>query len=147
MEQPDRFGLRRFVEAQEPVIETALAELRRGRKESHWMWFVFPQLAALGRSATAVRFGLRSLAEARSYLAHPVLGPRLTLCTDTVLRVPDRTLTQIFGSPDDLKFRSCMTLFDRAAEGPAPFSAALDRFCGGAPDPRTLELLEDQRSP
>ena len=135
-------NLARFVEAQAPVYETALAELRAGRKRSHWMWFVFPQLAGLGMSATAQFYGLTGKAEARAYLAHPVLGTRLLACTEAVLGIEGRSLHAIFGSPDDLKFRSSMTLFEAASEGSeTAFGAALDRYCDGERDPRTLELL------
>ena len=137
----DPHDLRRFVDAQAPVFETVAAELAAGRKRSHWMWFVFPQIQGLGFSAMAQRYAVRSLAEARAYLAHPVLGPRLLRCTDLVLAVEGRGLTAILGSPDDAKFRSCMTLFGRAAPGEARFAAALDRYCGGAPDAATLARL------
>src|SRR4051812_18684620 len=110
--------LHRFVEAQAPVYERALAELRSGRKQSHWMWFVFPQLKALGRSSTAQFYGLEDLAEARSYWAHPVLGPRLKAGVLAVLGVQDKTAHQIFGSPDDLKFCSCLTLFELTSTEP-----------------------------
>jgi uncharacterized protein (DUF1810 family) len=137
--QPD---LARFIEAQEGVWERALHELQAGQKRSHWMWFVFPQLAGLGMSPTAQFYGISGLPEAKAYLAHPVLGPRLLACTQAVLGVQGRSLHDIFGSPDDLKFRSSMTLFDQAVEeGEASFRAALERFCAGQPDPRTLELL------
>jgi uncharacterized protein (DUF1810 family) len=138
-----RFDLERFVTAQAPVFETALAELRAGRKRTHWMWFVFPQLAGLGRSSTARFYGIGSPDEARAYLAHPVLGPRLELCTRTVLASESPSLHAIFGSPDDLKFRSCMTLFSRAADDPDnPFRQALDRWCNGQPDEQTLDLID-----
>ena len=136
----DRHELSRFVEAQEGVYEEALAELRRGRKTSHWMWFVFPQLVGLGRSGMARRYGISSLEEARAYLDHPLLGSRLRECTGAVVAVPDRTAHQIFGSPDDLKLRSCMTLFAQAGDDGC-FREALERFFGGAEDERTLELL------
>lgn len=138
----DPFDLERFMSAQAPVFETALAELTAGRKRGHWMWFIFPQLRGLGVSPTAQFYGLASLEEARAYLAHPVLGERLKRCTDAVLALRSGTLAAIFGSPDDLKFRSSMTLFACAAgaEG-APFRAALDRFCDGREDERTLALL------
>ncbi len=137
----DPHDLRRFVDAQAPVFETVVAELAAGRKRSHWMWFVFPQIQGLGFSAMAQRYAVRSLAEARAYLAHPVLGPRLLRCTDLVLAVEGRGLTAIMGSPDDAKFRSCMTLFGRAAPDEARFAAALDRYCGGQPDAATLARL------
>ena len=136
-------GLERFLDAQGPIYEAALAELRTGRKRSHWMWFIFPQLRGLGLSPTAQLYGVADLAEAKAYLAHPVLGPRLLACTRAVLGVEDVSLQSIFGSPDDLKFRSSMTLFDQAATGrELTFHEALDRYCGGEPDPRTLELLK-----
>lgn len=133
----------RFLTAQEPVFATALAELRRGRKESHWMWFIFPQLRDLGRSATARHYGLSGLQEARMYLAHPVLGPRLVQVTEAVLAIQGRSLFEIFGSPDDLKFRSCMTLFSQVIEDQRayPFTQALERFCQGERDGMTLQLL------
>jgi uncharacterized protein (DUF1810 family) len=135
------FDLDRFVAAQDPVWAAVLDELRAGSKRTHWMWFVFPQLAGLGRSAMAQAYAIGSLKEARAYLAHPVLGPRLIEATRRVLAVEGRTLTAILGTPDDLKFRSSMTLFDRARPEEPVFRAALDRFCAGVPDPATLRLL------
>lgn len=132
--------LERFVTAQEPVIREVLEELRAGRKRSHWMWFVFPQLKGLGHSATAQHYGIASLEEARAYLAHPVLGPRLRECCRSMLAVPQRSALEILGSPDDLKFRSCCTLFQLAAPQEEIFAQCLARFYGGAPDPRTLAL-------
>ncbi len=126
----------RFVEAQDGTYAQALAEIVAGRKRSHWMWFVFPQIAGLGSSATAQRYAIRDLAEAREYLAHPVLGPRLRECAQATLR-HDKV---IFGYPDDLKLRSSMTLFARAADDPAVFEQVLERFYEG-PDERTLTLL------
>src|SRR3954447_17701261 len=127
MASPDSFDLERFVTAQAPVFSAVLDELKAGRKRSHWMWFVFPQLRGLGHSPTAEFYGLRSLDEARAYLAHPVLGPRLILCTETVLAVEGRSLQAIFGSPDDLKFCSSMTVFTLAAgEVGSVFERALD---------------------
>jgi len=120
-------------------------ELRQGRKRSHWMWFVFPQLRELGRSATARHYGIASLAEAQAYAAHPVLGPRLADCTALVLAVPDRSLHAILGSPDDMKFRSCMTLFAAAWPEQALFDTARRRHFDGAADPLTLELLASPR--
>ena len=131
--------LQRFLEAQAPVIDAVLAELEAGRKRSHWMWFVFPQLASLGRSSTARYYGIESVDEARAYLAEPVLGERLKACTRAVLGHPDRSAHAIFGSPDDLKFRSCMTLFGLAAPEEPLFRQALERFCEGRPDPLTVE--------
>jgi uncharacterized protein (DUF1810 family) len=144
----DPFRLSRFVEAQAPVYEHALAELRRGCKTDHWMWFIFPQIEGLGYSMTARHYAIASLDEARAYLAHPVLGPRLLECTAAVNAHVDRTLRDIFGSPDDLKFRSCMTLFARAAPGEPSFQAALDAHAGGEHDPLTAERLSvDPGSP
>ncbi|MGK7864657.1 DUF1810 domain-containing protein [Falsiroseomonas sp. E2-1-a4] len=139
---PDPFDLARFVQAQDPVMAEVQLELRQGRKQSHWMWFVFPQLRELGCSATARYYGIASLAEAQAYAAHPLLGQRLVDCTALVLSVPDRSAHAIFGSPDDLKFRSCLTLFDAAWPEQAAFAAALRRHFGGAADPLTLELLK-----
>ena len=142
----DEFDLERFVTAQEPIFDTVLSELRAGRKRSHWMWFVFPQLRGLGRSSMAEYYGIGSLAEARAYLAHPVLGPRLELCTRMVMDVKAPSLHAIFGSPDDMKFRSCATLFAVAAgESENPFQRALDRWCDGQKDERTLALLHGAR--
>ena len=137
----DTFDLDRFVQAQAPVHDEVLAELRAGRKRTHWMWFVFPQLAGLGSSAMARRYAIGSLGEAQAYLAHPVLGPRLRECSELVLAAREREVQRIFGSPDDLKFRSCMTLFQRAAPGEPVFGQCLGRFFGGAPDQRTIALL------
>jgi len=137
----DPFDLHRFVDAQAGIYDRALAELRAGDKRSHWMWFVFPQLAGLGFSAMAQRYAISGLDEARTYLAHPALGPRLRACTDAVLAVEGRSAHQIFGSPDDMKFRSSMTLFRAAAPEEARFAEALERYAGGAADDRTLTLL------
>jgi uncharacterized protein (DUF1810 family) len=141
----DSFDLERFVTAQAPVFDTVLAELRAGRKRTHWMWFIFPQLRGLGHSPTAQFYGIGSLAEARAYHAHALLGPRLELCTRTVLESRARSLHEIFGSPDDWKFRSCMTLFAVAAPQAPLFGQALDRWCAGKRDGRTLELLATER--
>ena len=139
----DPSGLDRFVDAQSGIYDTALAELRTGRKRSHWMWFVFPQLRGLGRSSTAEFYGVASLGEAEHYLAHPVLGPRLTACTEAVMATQGRSLRDIFGSPDDLKFHSSMTLFSRASEAQGGiFRQALQRFWTGEYDPGTLALLD-----
>jgi len=132
--------LSRFMSAQAAVYPEALAELKEGRKRTHWMWFVFPQIAGLGVSPTARRYAIRSLDEARAYLAHPVLGPRLEECARAVLGVDGKTAEDIFGYPDDLKLRSSMTLFARAANDPGVFQAVLDRYYDG-PDPKTLDLL------
>jgi uncharacterized protein (DUF1810 family) len=142
MTAADPFALQRFVDAQAPVFEAALRELAAGRKRTHWMWFVFPQLRGLGRSPTAQLYGIASLAEAQAYLAHPLLGARLRQATQVVTAVADRTLHAIFGSPDDIKFCSSMTLFMHAAgEDGAPFRQALDRHCGGRADARTVAML------
>lgn len=136
----DPFDLQRFVTAQAPVYAQVCAELANGRKTSHWMWFVFPQLKGLGRSATAQHFGIASRAEAQAYWRHPLLGPRLEQCTELVLAVDGRSAQQIFGSPDDLKFRSCLTLFAAATDG-AVFRKALDKYFAGNDDEQTLRLL------
>ena len=137
----DPYDLQRFVEAQAHVYDDVLDELLAGRKTSHWMWFVFPQLRGLGHSATAERYGIASLDEARAYLAHPLLGPRLRACTRLVLGAQGRSVHAIFGTPDDFKFRSCMTLFGFASPDEDVFDEALGRYFGGEPDPRTLALL------
>jgi uncharacterized protein (DUF1810 family) len=135
----DPFDLERFVAAQDAVMANVRAELAAGAKRSHWMWFVFPQAAGLGFSTMAERYAIRSRAEARAYLAHPVLGPRLRECTGLVLDVKNRDAHAIFGSPDDLKFRSAMTLF--AAEGETLCRQALDAFFAGKQDVRTLSIM------
>jgi len=141
----DPFNLERFVTAQAPAFDTVLNELRAGRKQTHWMWFVFPQLRGLGRSSMAEYYGISSRAEARAFLAHPVLGPRLDVCTRTVLESEARSLNAIFGSPDDMKFRSCTTLFALVSgERDNPFQRALDRWCDGRPDERTLALTRHE---
>ncbi len=132
------FDLDRFVTAQAPTYDTALAELTAGRKRSHWMWFIFPQLRGLGQSAMAQKYGIASLDEARAYLAHPVLGPRLVAVTQAVIDSTAPSLNDLLGSPDDLKFCSSMTLFAQVA--PQPFSTALDQWCDGL-DSRTLAML------
>lgn len=129
------------MEAQQPVIATVLAELRRGRKQSHWMWFVFPQIAGLGRSGMAVRYAIGSLGEAQAYLAHPVLGPRLRECASLVVATAGRSIIDIFGEIDSVKFRSSMTLFAEAAPAERIFQQALDMYFGGQPDPQTLDRL------
>lgn len=139
--QVDDGDLERFVEAQSGSYERALAELRAGSKRSHWMWFVFPQLRGLGRSATAHRYGLESLDEAVRYLAHPVLGPRLRECTEAVNQVTGRAAAEIFGFPDDLKFHSSMTLFHLADPSDPGFETALRTYFDALEDRGTLELL------
>jgi uncharacterized protein (DUF1810 family) len=140
----DPDDLRRFTEAQERVYPTVLAELREGRKRSHWIWFIFPQLRGLGRSSTARHYGIASREEASAYLAHPTLGPRLRECAGLVAAIDGRTAEEIFGWPDCLKVRSCMTLFAAVAADPAEqadFQAVLDEFYDGLGDPVTLEML------
>lgn len=138
----DPFDLQRFVEAQRRDYATALAELRSGRKRSHWMWYVLPQLRGLGMSGMAQRYGIASAHEARAYLAHPVLGPRLRECVAAMTALPGSDAEDVLGGIDALKFRSCLTLFAAVAPGEAGFAAALDKYYGGERDPRTLELLE-----
>lgn len=136
--------LKRFLEAQAPVIETALSELRAGQKRTHWMWFVFPQLKALGRSSMAKFYGLHDLVEARSYWEHPVLGARLKQSVLAVLSVQTRTAHQIFGSPDDLKFCSSLTLFEQVSRDDC-LALALERFYGGRRDEATQQLVDEGR--
>ncbi len=138
---PDAFNLQRFVDAQAPVYGEVCAELRAGRKATHWMWFVFPQIVGLGHSPMARLYAIGSATEASAYLAHPRLGPRLRECTDLVLRIEGRSAHEIFGSPDDLKFRSSMTLFGAVAGDPALFDAALQKYFSGRGDARTREIL------
>ena len=141
----DRYALQRFVDAQDGVYDTVLAELRNGAKRSHWIWFVFPQLRGLGRSATAQHYGISSLEEARAYLAHPVLGPRLRDCTRLVAATDGRSVDEIFGWPDNLKVRSSMTLFSHATDDNGDFRAVLDKFYAGEDDPATVELLRTEQ--
>jgi uncharacterized protein (DUF1810 family) len=136
------FDLDRFVAAQADIYSQALAELRAGRKQSHWMWFVFPQLAGLGRSQTAVFYAIASAAEARSYLAHPLLGARLIECTEALLAHRERSAEAILGGVDAIKLRSSMTLFETVAEHPAPFASVLEAFFDAERDPATLMLLD-----
>lgn len=137
---PDPFDLDRFVQAQASVYPDALAELRAGRKRTHWMWFVFPQIAGLGFSTMAQRYAIRSADEARAYLAHPVLGPRLRECAAALLVHHDRSALDILGSPDDLKLRSSATLFAQVAEAGSPFHQLLRTFFGGRADDRTVAI-------
>lgn len=138
----DPYDLSRFVDAQAGTYATALAELQAGAKRGHWMWFIFPQLRGLGSSAMAQRYGLSGLDEASAYLGHPLLGPRLLACTQAVLGHSERSLRAMLGSPDDLKFRSCMTVFAAAAGNePSLFRQALTVHCGGELDQRTLAQL------
>jgi uncharacterized protein (DUF1810 family) len=137
----DAFDLQRFVEAQAPVYDGVLAELRAGHKTSHWMWFVFPQLAALGRSSTAKFYGIANLAEARAYAAQPVLGPRLRECCAVLLSLHGPSAHDIFGGIDEVKLKSCLTLFERACPGELVFGACLDRYFAGQRDALTVSLL------
>jgi uncharacterized protein (DUF1810 family) len=140
-EMADPYDLQRFVDAQASIYPQVCAELREGRKRSHWMWFVFPQIAGLGHSDMARRFAISSRAEAAAYLAHPILGSRLEECTRLVNQIPGRMAHEIFGSPDDLKFRSSMTLFAATAADNAIFEEALRKYFDGGTDPATLEQL------
>lgn len=140
-EANDPYNLQRFVEAQESVYETARAELSAGSKRGHWIWFIFPQLTGLGMSAMSQAFGISSLDEARAYLNHPILGARLRECTQLVLNVQGRSVDQIFGYPDNLKFRSSMTLFAKSARDNQIFTDALGKYFGGEGDPLTIERL------
>ena len=137
----DPFNLERFVEAQAHAYQRARRELEAGRKESHWMWFIFPQIAGLGQSAMSIRFAIASLDEAKAYLAHPVLGQRLRTCAKLALDAPAATARAIFGPVDEMKFRSSMTLFAKAAPEEAVFQRCLDKYFAGAPDPATLARL------
>jgi uncharacterized protein (DUF1810 family) len=137
----DRFNLERFVDAQARVYEQVRRELKAGRKESHWMWFIFPQIKGLGQSAMSIRFAIASLDEAKAYLGHPVLGQRLRECATLALDVEGRTARDIFGSIDEMKFRSSMTLFARAAPDEEVFQRCLDKYFAGSPDPVTLARL------
>ncbi len=136
----DPYNLSRFVQAQENVYPTALRELQNGQKRSHWMWFIFPQIQGLGFSPTAQYYAVKGVDEARAYLAHPLLGPRLTECTATVNAVEGKSLVQIFGYPDHLKFRSSMTLFELAAGTDSEFSKALDKYCSRERDQATQDI-------
>ena len=138
---PDPHNLNRFLSAQAPVIEQVREELRGGKKRSHWMWFVFPQIAGLGLSATAQHYAIASLDEARAYLAHEILGPRLKECAALVVAVQGRTIEEIFGYPDNLKFHSSMTLFARAAPEQPVFREALQKYFGSVEDRATMERI------
>jgi uncharacterized protein (DUF1810 family) len=137
----DPFNLQRFLDAQSPVYERARRELEIGRKQSHWMWFIFPQIAGLGQSPMSIRFAIASLDEAQAYLAQPVLGARLRECARLTLAVESKTARDIFGSIDEVKFRSSMTLFAGAAPDEEPFQRCLDKYFAGDPDPATLARL------
>lgn len=136
-----QFELQRFLDAQRAVYDTVVAELGAGCKRSHWIWFIFPQLAGLGRSEMACRYALSGIEEARAYLAHPVLGQRVRACSALVAAIEERSIGDIFGSPDDLKFCSSMTLFAQVAPDQPIFTECLRKYCGARPDPATLALL------
>ena len=140
----ERFNLQRFIDAQEPVYPAVVAELQRGKKSGHWMWFIYPQISGLGHSAMARHYAIRSIEEARAYLVHSVLGERLIHCTRLVNDVAGCTAMQIFGYPDDRKFRSSMTLFERADNHVPVFAQALAKYFDGVPDPLTLDILRQQ---
>lgn len=141
----DPFDLQRFVDAQDRVYDAVIQELRNGDKRSHWIWFVFPQLRGLGHSPTALRYGISSMEEARAYLTHAVLGPRLRECARVVTQIDGRSASDIFGFPDDLKVRSSMTLFARATADNTDFVAVLEKFYDGIQDPATVERLSSAR--
>jgi uncharacterized protein (DUF1810 family) len=143
MNVEDPYDLNRFLSAQEGIYERALAELKGGQKRTHWMWFIFPQIDGLGHSPTAKRYSIKSIEEAREYLNHPVLGKRLLECAEAVVALNGGSLSEIFGYPDDLKFKSSMTLFEKVAGSGSVFSLALDRYCRGERDAKTLGLSED----
>jgi uncharacterized protein (DUF1810 family) len=137
----DPHNLSRFVRAQEQNYQQALAELRRGQKRSHWMWYIFPQIDGLAFSSTSRHYAIKSVAEAKAYFDHPILGPRLRECAQAVMGVEGRTATHIFGSPDDLKLKSCATLFASVLPAGSVFDRLLQRYYGGSRDERTLQLL------
>lgn len=141
----DPYDLQRFIAAQQSVFDQVCAELRAGRKSTHWMWFIFPQMAGLGRSSTAQRYAIRSRAEALAYLRHALLGERLRECTRLVNAIEGRSIEQIFGAPDDLKFHSSVTLFAWVGDDSAVFNEAVRKYFGGRLDRRTLELLEGEQ--
>jgi uncharacterized protein (DUF1810 family) len=141
MSDTDTFDLQRFVDAQQLLYGSVCSELRSGRKQGHWMWFIFPQIVGLGSSEYARRYALSGLPEAKAYLDHPILGSRLRECTDIVNQLRDATAVGVFGPPDDLKFRSSMTLFAHSSDNNAAFMYALNKYFGGSFDPRTLERL------
>jgi uncharacterized protein (DUF1810 family) len=145
-DQLDAFNLQRFIQAQDPVFERVQNELGAGRKRSHWMWFIFPQFTGLGGSEMSQHFAIRSGAEAAAYLHHAVLGPRLRACTQLVLDIPERSIIEIFGHPDNLKFRSSMTLFAQFAADGSLFHQALLRHFHGIPDDWTLSLLDSKQA-
>jgi uncharacterized protein (DUF1810 family) len=137
----DVFDLTRFVQAQERDYEQAISEIRNGRKRSHWMWYIFPQFEGLGFSTTSRHYAIKSIAEAEAYLRHPVLGPRLLECARATLDLHGRSASEVFGSPDDMKLRSCATLFGSVSPAGSVFEQLLDKYFGGGRDEKTLELL------
>ncbi len=142
VDRSDPFDLGRFVSAQEGIYDRVLAELRRGQKRTHWMWFIFPQIDGLAYSATSKHYAIKSLEEARQYLNHPLLGSRLLECAEAVLAVEGRSVSEIFGYPDDLKLKSSMSLFAYVADPGSVFARVLDKYFQGEQDVRTLDLLE-----
>lgn len=140
----DPYDLRRFVQAQQDDYEQALSEINSGRKRSHWMWYIFPQFEGLGFSSMSQRYAIKSIAEATAYLAHPILGPRLVECAEAALRIEGRTAREIFGSPDDMKLRSCATLFACVSPAGSVFHQLLDKYFQGKRDDKTLALLGGQ---
>ena len=142
----DPYDLNRFLEAQATNYADALAELRAGRKRSHWMWYVFPQIAGLGNSAMSARYSIRSEDEARAYLAHPILGPRMIECVEALLAIENRSARDIMGSPDDLKLRSSATLFAEVSEPGSVFERVVNQYYSSDPDAKTLEILRAKRS-
>lgn len=144
MKSNDPFNLNRFLQAQESIYPQALVELKSGQKRTHWMWFVFPQIKGLGQSPTSLYYAIESLEEARQYLDHPVMGLRLRECAQAILSIEDRTASEIFGFPDDLKLRSSMTLFACVAEPGAIFERVLDKYFRGERDARTLAILQNE---
>lgn len=141
MSDQDPYDLRRFVDAQANVYERALSEITSGRKQSHWMWFIFPQMEGLGISSISKRYAIKSVAEARAYLAHPLLGPRLLACAGASLAVHTSSALELFGSPDDMKLRSCATLFASVSAEGSVFSQLINKYFDGKPDDRTLQLI------
>jgi uncharacterized protein (DUF1810 family) len=141
MDETDPFDLNRFVQAQEHDFDRALSEIRRGRKQSHWMWYIFPQIDGLGSSSMAKRYAVKSIAEAEGYLRHPVLGPRLIACAEAALAVEGKSAHDVFGSPDDMKLRSSATLFARVSPPGSVFERILEKYFQGKGDDKTLRLL------
>ena len=146
MARGDPHDLKRFVEAQKGSYDEALAELRAGRKQCHWMWYVFPQLAGLGQSSMSIRYSIKSADEARAYLDHRILGPRLLECAEAVLAIENKSASDIFGSPDDVKLRSSATLFAHVSPRGSVFERILEKYFNNTPDPRTLEKLPESLS-